>query len=77
MGGMNPRVALDDANLEPVLDCAICGTFCSTARLLHSVVTVDRIGEVGSAARSSKGPSEQGCHASELYTTVKTVYVHP
>jgi acyl-CoA reductase-like NAD-dependent aldehyde dehydrogenase len=61
MGGKNPLVVLDDADMKVAVECAING--------------VDYHVPFGGRKGSSYGPREQGRYAAEFYTTVKTAYV--
>nr|WP_325478369.1 aldehyde dehydrogenase family protein [Albitalea sp.] len=96
MGGKNPLVVLDDADLAVAADCALQGSFHSTGQrctassrlIVHKRILaafVDALRErmeslvvpFGGRKASSYGPREQGRHAAEFFTTVKTAYTAP
>ncbi len=59
MGGKNPLVVLDDADLDTAVDCAVKGAFFQTGQTLHGFQPPDRYREHTRPFRR-RGPSANG-----------------
>ena len=81
MGGKNPMVILDDADLDTAVSASVNGAFFSTGQRCTAcsrLIATERIyGAFGGRKGSSYGPREQGSYAAEFYTVVKTAYIAP